>query len=71
MDLSAALKGISDTMIDYGKLLDDKIQILTSLQEDPNSLNIEEELQAKQKWCDEILEAMKTLPVFQKLAKNF
>jgi len=44
-----ALKGFSDTVAGYWKLLDDTTQIWTSLQEDPNIQKIEEELQVKQK----------------------
>jgi len=36
---------------------------LTSLQEDPNILKIEEELHAKQKWHNEILAVVKTFLV--------
>lgn len=35
-DLNLALQGISNTVADYGKLLDDTLKIRTSLQEDPN-----------------------------------
>jgi len=36
-------------VVDCGKLIDDTMDIWTSLQEDPNVLNIEEKLQAKKK----------------------
>lgn len=43
------MKGISNTVADYGKLIDETMQIWTSLQKGPNIQRIEEELQAKQK----------------------
>lgn len=62
-DLSVALKGKFDMVVECGKLLDNIMEIWTSLQEDPNILNIEEELLAKKKRCDDILVVVKTLPV--------
>lgn len=35
-DLKAAMASISTAMAHYGKLLDESLQIWTSLQEDPN-----------------------------------
>lgn len=62
-DLKYALKGISDTMVDYGKLLDETITIWTSLQEDPNIHSIKEELQTKKKQLEELWDNVKTLTV--------
>lgn len=43
-DLKATMAGISIAVVDCGKLLDESLQIWTSLKEDPNVLKLQEDI---------------------------
>ena len=68
-DLKAIIANIAAVVEDCGKLLDERLQIQTSLQEDPNTQKLQEDIQQKQQQLEEIQETVRTLPISQKLAK--
>lgn len=45
IDLKIVVTSISETLVECGKLLDETLQIWTSLQEGPNVQNIEDDIQ--------------------------
>jgi len=69
INLKTIVKGISNTLGECGKLLDEIVQIWTSLQEDLNIQKIEDDIQQKYKWLEEIQEIAKAFLVLQKLAR--
>lgn len=68
-DPKAKVANISTAMGDYGKLLDESLQIFTFLQEDLNVQKLQEDIQQKQRQLEEIWETVNTLGISQNLAK--
>lgn len=68
-ELKLVMFSIFVALVDYNKLLDESMQIWTSLQEDPNVQKLQEEMQKKQQKLEESQETMNTLPISEKLTK--
>jgi len=57
------MANIFATLVDYGKLLDESMQIWTSLQEDTNVQKLQEEMKQRKHQLEESQATVNTFPI--------